>query len=70
MKTLKQLRQEKFKKQADFARALEVSKSTICEWESGKREPNVQQILRIAEVLNISRYTVLDIIAANKNDQQ
>ncbi len=26
MKTLKQLRQEKFKKQADFARALEVSK--------------------------------------------
>ncbi len=70
MKTLKQLRQEKFKKQVDFAMALDVSKSTVCEWESGKREPNVQQILRIAEVLNISRYTVLDIIAANKNDQQ
>ncbi len=68
MQTLRELRKRKYEKQADFAIAMRTSKSTVCEWESGKREPTIRQMIEIARLLDVSRYEIFDIIAENKND--
>jgi len=64
--TLKELRKPIFAKQTDFAKALNTSEATVCDWEKGVRTPSVKQIVQIAEILNVSRYEVFDIFA-NKN---
>ncbi|MCM1194415.1 MAG: helix-turn-helix domain-containing protein [Firmicutes bacterium] len=68
MQTLRQLRQSKFEKQVDFAKAMNTSKSTVCGWENGQREPSIRQIIQMADLLGVSRYEIFDIFAANKND--
>ncbi len=67
--TLKQLREQKFARQIDFAVAMHTSKATVCGWETGKRPPSVAQIVAMAQVLGVSRYEVFDIFA-NKNDSK
>lgn len=37
--------------QIDLANALEVSESTVINWEKGRSEPTVSQALAIAEVV-------------------
>ena len=68
MQTLRQLRERKFEKQMDFAKAMNTSKSTVCGWELGKREPSIQQIIQMASLLEVSRHEIFDIFVANKND--
>lgn len=68
MQTLKQLRLRKYKKQVAFAKAMNTSKSTVCGWETGQREPSIQQIIQIARLLEVSPYEIFDIFVANKND--
>ena len=67
--TLKQLRKQRFHTQDDFAMALNVSEPTVSEWETGKRTPSVEQIIKIAEVLGVSHYEVFDSLVAIKNGQ-
>lgn len=50
---LKRIRIEKGFSQKEFAEKLGVAKSTYCMYESGNREPNVQTIKRISELLNV-----------------
>lgn len=50
---LKRIRIAKGYSQKEFAEKLGVGKSTYCMYESGNREPNVQTIKRISELLNV-----------------
>ena len=47
--------------QKDVAEEIGVAKSTYSLYESGNREPNVQTIKRIADVLNVSADDLLGL---------
>ncbi len=51
---IKRMRHSKRMLQQELADALGVSKSTVGMWETDKREPNIETINRIAEVLGCS----------------
>ena len=53
--TLKKLLQEKNMKQNELARLTKINKSSISEYLSGNYQPKYKNILKIAEVLNVSR---------------
>ena len=46
--------------QQDLADLIHVSRSTYCNYESGKREPDVKKIKEISEILNITSDELLD----------
>lgn len=48
---LKSLRLERGISQAEFAKLLNTSQQRISEWECGKNEPSLYNILRILDVL-------------------
>ena len=52
--TLKKLLQEKNMKQNELARLTKINKSSISEYLSGNYQPKYKNILKIAEVLNVS----------------
>lgn len=58
---LKNVREQKGMSQKDVAEKIGVAKSTYSLYESGKREPNVQTIKKIADVLNVSADDLLGI---------
>lgn len=62
---LKQARQQKGLSQKDVAERIGVAKSTYSLYESGNREPNVQTIKRIADVLGVSADELLGIDTDN-----
>lgn len=45
---------------------LEISKSTLQAWENGEREPSATQLLKIAEIFNVS---VLWLLTGNDKDR-
>ena len=51
---LKDLRQEKNMGQIALAKALGVGKSIISAWETGKSEPTLSNLIKIANFFNIS----------------
>jgi len=51
---LKLLREEKQLYQKDLAKALDLSRSTITAYESGKREPDQNTLNRIANLFDVS----------------
>lgn len=51
---LKQLRERSGLSQLELANILEVSKSTISMYEQGKREPNFEILLKIANIFHVS----------------
>ena len=56
---LKVARERRQLTQTQMADALGVAKSTYSLYESGKREPNVQTIKKISDILNAVSYTHL-----------
>lgn len=58
---LKTARIRKGLTQKDIAERIGVAKSTYSLYESGNREPNVQTIKKIADILNTSADTLLGI---------
>lgn len=56
---LKQLRENRKLSQQDLAIALKVSPSTISNWESGTRQPDIQMVKTIANYFNVSTDEVL-----------
>ena len=58
---LKCAREELGMSQKDVAERIGVAKSTYSLYESGNREPNVQTIKKIADVLNVSADELLGI---------
>jgi DNA-binding XRE family transcriptional regulator len=53
MKTIKQLRDAKDWTQVDLAHQIDVTPSTIYNWESGRVEPRVGQLRKLAEVFGV-----------------
>lgn len=58
---LKIARERKGLSQKDIAEKIGVAKSTYSLYESGHREPNVQTIKKIADLLNVSADELLGI---------
>ena len=58
---LKNARERKGMSQKDVAEEIGVAKSTYSLYESGNREPNVQTIKKIADVLNVSADDLLGL---------
>lgn len=58
---LRAARERKGMTQKDIADSIGVAKSTYSLYESGNREPNVQTIKRIADILNVSADELLGI---------
>ena len=56
---LKELREQQNLSQQDLAKILKVSPSTVSNWESGKRQPDIQMIVVIANYFNVSVDEVL-----------
>ncbi len=52
-KRLKELRNEKELTQKQLAEILKTSKTTICQWETSKQEPDLNTLVRIADYFNI-----------------
>ena len=50
---LKTIRKSQKLTQADLAKMLNVAQSTVGNWESGTREPDVEMISKIAVVLSV-----------------
>lgn len=65
---LKEIRKSKGLTQKDMAEKIGVAKSTYSLYESGKREPNILTIKKIAKVLDISASELLNIkVNVNEN---
>lgn len=58
---LKDARERKGLSQKDVAESIGVAKSTYSLYESGNREPNVQTIKKIADILNVSADNLLGL---------
>ena len=52
MNRLKQLRIKKNIKQQDLAKALNVTKQSVSNWENGKRLPNIEILILLADFYN------------------
>lgn len=53
-KNLKQLRTLNNLSQGEFAQKLDTTQQRVSEWECGKIEPTLSNILKILKVLNIT----------------
>lgn len=51
---LKTLRKEKELSQKQLAEILNTTNSSICDWESGRAEPNIEMLIRISEFFGVS----------------
>lgn len=51
---LKQLRQRMGLRQKDLARMAGVDRSTLANWERGAKQPSLDTVVRLSEVLGIS----------------
>lgn len=54
MEVLKKLRTEHGYNQTKLAEKLNVSRSTIAMWETGKAEPNSDMLIRLSKIFNVS----------------
>lgn len=62
---LKELREDKGLKQNDLANILNVARNTISAYESNINEPNLDILVKIADVFNIS----LDYLLCRTNEK-
>jgi transcriptional regulator with XRE-family HTH domain len=76
-KRLKQLREDNDLRQEDVGKIVNVEKSTVSQWESGKRTPDVETIMKLADYFNVSIdyilgktdiRTPIETIAAHRSD--
>lgn len=51
---IKKLRKQSGLSQYSFARDLGVSQSLVAQWESGKREPGVNSLVKIADYFHVT----------------
>lgn len=63
---LKAVREKRGFSQKEMSEQIGVAKSTYSLYESGNREPNVQTIKKIADILNVSADELLGLIEEPK----
>ena len=51
---MRELRKERNLKQADLAGVFNVSKTTICQWETLKQEPSLTDVVTCARYFDVS----------------
>lgn len=61
MKTLRAIRKAKQIKQTQIVRLLNITSGCYSQWENGKRQPGIEQIPKIAQILNCS---IEDVVLA------
>ena len=61
---IRNLRTQKELLQRDLAKMLNTSNSTICDWEKGRCEPNVNDLVKMSEIFNCS----VDYLIGNENE--
>ena len=61
---IKTLRTEKGLYQRELADLLKTSNSTICDWERGRCEPSIQDLIKLSNVFNCS----VDYLIGNEDD--
>ena len=64
-KTIKKIREEKNMTQEQLAEKLNVTRQAISNWENNKTQPDIDTIIKISEVLEVS---VEEIIYGYKKD--
>ena len=60
-KNLKQLRLEKHLSQKDISIALNIAVSTYANWEQGRRDPSLDDLVKITNYLEVSSDFLLGI---------
>lgn len=58
---LKELRIDAGLKQSELATVFNVSKTTICQWETSKQEPSLEDVVKISIFFNVSADYLLGI---------
>ena len=53
-KNLKNLRKQKGLSQIDFSADIGLSRSTVANWETGERQPDIEMIIRLAEYFGVT----------------
>lgn len=51
---LKELRKEKGLTQLELSKICSTSKTTICQWETSKQEPSLNDVVLIAKYFNVT----------------
>lgn len=54
MNRLRELRKERDVSQADVGKLLKITRQAVQRWEVGKSEPNIFQLLGLADYFNVS----------------
>jgi transcriptional regulator with XRE-family HTH domain len=57
---LKEIREQSGFKQFEVAKALNLNKATVCKWERGRLEPNLDDLKKLAAFLDVSADELLD----------
>lgn len=60
---LKEMRKEKGIKAVDLAKALNVAKQTVSNWENNKRQPDIETYIKLADLYQCS----LDELVGREN---
>ncbi|HZK18312.1 MAG TPA: helix-turn-helix transcriptional regulator [Clostridia bacterium] len=63
---IQQLRKENMWTQYELAERLELSRSAIASWETGRREPDLKTILKLANLFHVT----LDYLVGLEKEQK
>lgn len=66
--TISELRRTASMTQAELARRLDVSRSSVNAWEMGISTPSVQNIVELASIFHVSTDTILGVNSAYNLD--
>lgn len=62
---LKELRKQAHLTQVEFAKRLGIGQSSYADWERGKKKPTQENLVKIAQVLNVS----IDYLVGNSEEK-
>ena len=62
---LKELRKQAHLTQVEFAKRLGIGQSSCADWERGKKKPTQENLVKIAQVLNVS----VDYLVGNSEEK-
>ena len=65
MLLLKELRKERNLYQKDLAKILNKSTTCICEWENGNNEPNIEDLIKLADFFACTTDELLGRVVAD-----
>lgn len=69
MKTLADYRKSKQLNQTDVASYLNVSQSTVCQWESGEYFPRIDKLMQLSKLLEVDVEELIESIQEAKENK-